>query len=601
MRGPRPGLLLALSVLTVAAAYSSALDVGFMWDDHTLIEENPAAHSLWPLSGFWQRSFWAHPFAEGTEQGYFRPLVALSFAVDWQLGGGSPLPFHVTNLFAHLVACALVMALAMRLGASSSASAAMATGFGLFPRLTESVVWVVGRTDVFATVFGLLALWLEAKSPGSLRRRVAVAAALLVGLFCKEVTLAVAVAIGAWSLTRVMRRQVKWRAEATAGLPILAVLLLYVALRTSSGTSRPMRLNSFEAMLNSLGHLIRLGLTPWFPNAQYGYAGALDGWAIALGALFLVASIIALRRGVWLAAGVATGLLLVSVPSLGLLTSASDRYLYLPLALGAAGAAGTISSPLEQWGRLSLATRAGLIGLALTVVSFGPVTYLRAQLWGHEARFWAETVAHAHPANIGPRNAYADALVDAHRVDEALGVYRSLLEHGAAPMTRVIELSVAVCLSIRGDDAEAIAALDRLDQSKKRVAFDRALFRARALDFAGARAALAPLEKQFGRDDALTKLETVVREAEQEWDAAATPSARARVFDGIGALGHAEARYDQVLASGSSTPQERQAALAWLVIKGPLLRADAALAQLAAGGTDSATLSGLREIMADRR
>lgn len=590
MRGIRPGLLLAPSLLIIAAAYSNALDVSFMWDDHTLIVNNPAAHQLTPLSAFFGRSFWAHPFSEGTSQGYFRPLVALSFAVDWAMGAGSPVTFHLTNVLAHVLACGLVFAVAMRLGATALAAVVVTLGFGLFPRLTESVTWVVGRTDVLAAMFGLLALWLELKAEGQWRRRLAVGLVLLLGLLCKEVVISVFVIIAAQSVARVRQRKTHWRTEALAGAPLLVALGLFMILRASSGTTtRAMQLNEATSMLNQLGHLTFLGLTPWFPNAQYGFVRANDLWAIALGVIFLIASAWLISRRHWLWWGVVVSMLSVTMPNLGYLTVTSDRFLYLPVALASCLLAPQVTS---------LRLLAGLGALAL---SFAPVTWLRNREWSNPIQFWRHTVEQAAPENLGPRNGYADALLDAHRVDEALAEFQALQRLNPHALRDAIDLGVAVCLSIRGDDELALRALSALDSKRKRVAFDKPLFLARALDFDGAQAALAALSGRFGRDEPLTQLEAVIRQGSEGWVAAKTPLMRGKVFDELGALGHAQREYEAVLSTETSTREDRLAALAWLVIKGPLPRADAALHQLEGVGASSDTIEGLRAILDDRR
>src|SRR5439155_12047431 len=92
-----------------------------------------------------------------------RPLVVASFRFDAALGGAAD-QFHSTNLLVHLVACALLAFVAARAGASGGAAVLAALVWGLAPRLTESVAWISGRTDVFA---GALVLAAIALSPDS--------------------------------------------------------------------------------------------------------------------------------------------------------------------------------------------------------------------------------------------------------------------------------------------------------------------------------------------------------------------------------------------------------------------------------------------------
>ena len=332
----RPSIALTLTLIVVAAAYSNVTSVGFMWDDKTLISENPAAHQVLPLSNFFGRNFWSHPFADGQSNTYFRPLVVMSFAVDWVLGAGDPAIFHLTNLLAHLAACTLVFLLARQRNAAAAASALAAMVFGLFPRLTESVTWVVGRTDVFATAFALLALWLETRKPGDLFNRIAVALALLLALFCKEVSVAVLVVLAASSIERLRGRSRTFKDECVAALPLLVAAITYAVLRASSSAARPLKLHAPLVSLSELGSLASMALTPWFPNAQAGFVGDTPAWALLLGVVFLVFSawLIFVRKAVWWWAAVVAAVM-VTVPNLGVLTPASDRFLYLPVAIAA--------------------------------------------------------------------------------------------------------------------------------------------------------------------------------------------------------------------------------------------------------------------------
>ena len=119
---PRPWLLWAAALLPVLAAYANVFNVGFMWDDHVLIEQNTDLHSLQAPWSYLSRSFWEHPFLYG-QQSFYRPLVVFSLALDWALGGGTPVVFHLTNLMMHLAVCSLIFVFAFRRRRSSRAKA----------------------------------------------------------------------------------------------------------------------------------------------------------------------------------------------------------------------------------------------------------------------------------------------------------------------------------------------------------------------------------------------------------------------------------------------------------------------------------------------
>ena len=191
MREVRPWLVCCLALLPVLGAYANAPTVGFMWDDQILIQQNVQIHTLHAPWEYLTRVFWQHAFMYGEGHAFYRPLVNFSFALDWQLWGGAPTGFHVVNLVLHLLVCALVFSLAVSRGANVWSAGACTALFGVMPRLTESVTWVVGRTDLLAALFVLSALRLQpAGTEGRAGwRSVGAAVLVLLGLLSKEVAI----------------------------------------------------------------------------------------------------------------------------------------------------------------------------------------------------------------------------------------------------------------------------------------------------------------------------------------------------------------------------------------------------------------------------
>jgi hypothetical protein len=117
---------------------------------HTLNAENVRfvlTHDMWDLD--------LSSAQVGTNLVYFRPLVMLSYAIDWQLGGGSSVAFHLTNVLLHVLTVLLAGRALLR-WSKSPAGALLATAyFALHPARAESAAWISGRPDVLATL-GLL-------------------------------------------------------------------------------------------------------------------------------------------------------------------------------------------------------------------------------------------------------------------------------------------------------------------------------------------------------------------------------------------------------------------------------------------------------------
>jgi hypothetical protein len=89
---------------------------------------------------------------------FYRPLVRLSFRVDYELFGLDSYPYGLTNL-ALAAACALlVFALGQSFGLSSGASIFGAALWAFnFHGINMGVLWVSGRTALLLTMFALVA------------------------------------------------------------------------------------------------------------------------------------------------------------------------------------------------------------------------------------------------------------------------------------------------------------------------------------------------------------------------------------------------------------------------------------------------------------
>jgi hypothetical protein len=162
----RPVTKAALFVAVVTAlAFLPTLACDFVFDDIPLISSNEWVHS-WQGLG---RAFKAHfldvsAYAEARElrdvavHRYYRPLVTVSYLVDWKVGGGRPWAFHLTNTVLHATTAALVTRAASRWTGSMALGIVCALVFAIHPTRTECVTWISGRTDVMMTLFMLVAL-----------------------------------------------------------------------------------------------------------------------------------------------------------------------------------------------------------------------------------------------------------------------------------------------------------------------------------------------------------------------------------------------------------------------------------------------------------
>ncbi|HVW20949.1 MAG TPA: tetratricopeptide repeat protein [Opitutaceae bacterium] len=182
------GLALALAVV---AAYADSLQGAFVWDDIPSIVENPLIERF--------GSALRRPAAVNTTSG--RPLLALSLAANYALGGRSRAGFHLGNLLIHLAAALCLFGLARRLfllpgwgGSSPPAAAGLALGvaalWALHPLQTQAVTYVIQRAESLMGLCYLLTLYLALRaetSPAPARWRILAVAACAAGMAAKEV------------------------------------------------------------------------------------------------------------------------------------------------------------------------------------------------------------------------------------------------------------------------------------------------------------------------------------------------------------------------------------------------------------------------------
>lgn len=300
----------ALGVALMAfAVYVPGFGNGFAYDAEVVVQQDGRVHTLerpWRLLA---SSYW--PFDQ-ERLALYRPVVTLSFAVDWVLGRGAPGAFHRTNALAHALASALVFLLLTGL-APVPAAAAGAALFAVHPVHTEAVAGIVGRADIFAAGFSFAALLAWSRlPPRGTTARLAVPALFLLALGSKEsaVMLPALLILYDAATGRLVRTRLReWLRERAAPLALMAgVVLVWTAARFAVlGGFAPQSINAVLAhapdgtarvptALQIWPEILRLLIAPRVLLADYGPRILLpvDGWSPrALAGLLLLCGSIA--------------------------------------------------------------------------------------------------------------------------------------------------------------------------------------------------------------------------------------------------------------------------------------------------------------------
>jgi len=188
----RGWLPVALIVLFGALAYANSLSGPFILDDDLSIVTSPYIRSLTPLSRL------LFPERESPVAG--RPVVNVSLAINYRLGGLDVRGYHVGNVAIHIL-CALLLfgvvrrtlnhpALRPAFGRRSRDLAfASALIWMLHPLNTETVNYITQRTESLMGLFYLLTFYSAIRAIDSRRSAAWHAAAVVscaLGMGCKE-------------------------------------------------------------------------------------------------------------------------------------------------------------------------------------------------------------------------------------------------------------------------------------------------------------------------------------------------------------------------------------------------------------------------------
>src|SRR2546426_10526329 len=234
----------ALLALGIAASYSNSLGIGFYFDDLYGIHNNPTIRSLRNIPSFFTDP---HAFWTDRTQADVRPVLLISYALNYAVSGLAPWSYPVLNLLLHFVAALLVFVLvrdhvwwpARERGPSGDArfpAAAAALFFALAPLNTQPVDYLWARSALLCTTLYLGAFL------AFLRRRWTLGAVLFA---LALLTKAIAVTLPAMLLIhdfvyrdRTRYRSVKsylgdWRRLALPVLLPAALALAYVAYRSA--------------------------------------------------------------------------------------------------------------------------------------------------------------------------------------------------------------------------------------------------------------------------------------------------------------------------------------------------------------------------------
>lgn len=483
-------------MVAVSLAYLHCARVPFIFDDRPGIERNDSIRHVWPLTIPLQP-----PVTAAGAAG--RPIVNLSLAVNYAIGGLNPSGYHVANVAFHIVAalllCGVVGRTLARVPAWRSRARTLALAIALLwavhPLVTESVVCVIQRNEILASIFLLGTLYAFIRSTESSDHRVAwqigSMACCLAGMATKETMVGAPLIVLLYDRAFVAGAaknalSSRWRYYAALAATWLLLAALVAGHHERAGTvgfdlgTSPWRY--LVTQFHAIALYLKLTLWPHPLVLDYGFAlvprlsdvgpQAILIVGIAIGTAWAVA-----RNRRWAVIAACFFVLLAPSSSILPLTTQTiaEHRMYLPLACVVVGAVLALGLVLRRSAWVTI------IALPLIVL-----TGQRVHVYSSEESIWADTIA-KQPSNARAWSSLANVYVREERWQEAADLYAravqlrpdyadaqnddaNVLMHLGRPADAVSHYASAARLKPEDDDiavnyADALVATGALDRA----------------------------------------------------------------------------------------------------------------------------------------
>jgi tetratricopeptide (TPR) repeat protein len=444
-----PAIAAALIVVAGLVAYANSFSGPFLYDDIGSIVDNPSIRRLLAIG-----QVFSPPCRGETVSG--RPLLNLSFAIDYAIGGANTRGYHVANLAIHILNGLLLLGIlrrtfcmpVLRPGFGKAAlelALAISVLWVLHPLQTESVTYIAQRAESLAAMFFLLVLYAAIRAAtcnGPQFWHVVAVMACLLGVATKETVIVAPLMVLLYDRTFVtgsFREALRRRWGLYAGL--IGSWVLLMGLVWSTGLwSRQQELGSADpwsyarSQPGVILHYLRLSLWP-HPlcfNDEWPVAhtlGAILPAALAIGVLGTATVWGLMRRRAW--GFLAAWFFLILAPTSSIMPLrqlAFEHRMYLPLAaVVTLVVAGLHAASQRMVGRGWIsdhASKLANVGLVLAAAGICAVlTVRRNEVYHSPLSLWRDTVAKS-PHNLSAYNNLGQLLATEGRTAEALDCFQ---------------------------------------------------------------------------------------------------------------------------------------------------------------------------------
>jgi protein O-mannosyl-transferase len=485
-----------LLVVLCLAVYYPALMNGFVWDDEVFLLRSTIYSGSDRITASLFQPFVIHA-------AYYRPFIALSFALIPASTDHAAIAHHAINLAMHIMIVCLTFLCTLEIFSRFHIEAAVdrkrvvaaavaAVIVALHPLALEPMLWISGRFDLAVTLFCLCFVYVALHARMSTARTALLATIYFFAATSKESSAVfpfVMVLIhtlvwtfesegGRW-LNFMWRQRGAYCAIFFAGASYLVLRFYVMSMHPEAGSGLLTGAGSWKerALLASFSLLeyLRLVLAPWIATApvhpyDFSGVGPLIRIALPLGMLLLVGALCAfLVKSRWrwpypiliFVAMISPVLHLISFSGASSLTA--DRYALAPLALSLIVAVPLCVARFEKAALSRVFIGSLSFILILIFVSWIAVARVTTLMWRDDVSLWAYAYSRAPESDMAASN-YVSALLKVGKLDEAEVVAKRIRESGRSSMGPLT--NYALIRAVRGDFEAAYGMLEAVDVNK---------------------------------------------------------------------------------------------------------------------------------------
>lgn len=373
----------------------------FMLDDNPLIKNNSYLKRTHSIASYLTQEDGIsdeRDMERDYHTGYYRPLINLSYRIDYKIWGMNAPGFRTTNLILHLLSCFVLYHLVFLFVNDQRASFLATLLFALHPANTESISLVVARNNILVTLFSLLSFYFYLKARGSGGYLKILIAAFFFGLATFSKEFAVVLLPIMFLYERIIKQErANVRKELYRYIPFVFVLVLYFILRqgVTGSLFSPYSMTNMWHRIYFAPYIIVYHLKcVFFPYMLHSFWVDYPTSLLNLKALASILIVCVLGIALWKerhckwVVFTALSFLVSLTPVLNIIPTSSSslvgmRWLYFPMLFLAMALAWTVLKGLSKRPFTVLSF------VSIAVVYFGIYTHtLNRGLWQNEKKFF---------------------------------------------------------------------------------------------------------------------------------------------------------------------------------------------------------------------